>query len=369
MGAGQRPALPVRAGGRGAEHLAEGPGPAAGGARGGPGRRRGPGVERRRGRRGTRHGHRRVTVRDRVAAAPSHRRHVGRRHHPGLGAPVPGGAGLAGRAPPRRRVAAGRHGPAAHPAGDGPRGRPHAAHPARVHAPPRGPGHHVPPPRGRGQRVPRRSVPRRTPPRRVPPGGPARRHGRRRPREDRAPGGLRRPGRRRPDPRIRRRDQLLEHALCAERLLIVRQARSQRTNDKVALPVAISWLLDRLGAAPSPVAHPPRPRRPGTSMLRPASTPPPSPGRSPGTAVPRCRPGTSGAEPPPGRALSAPHQSRSASSSWLSSSRTRPGPSSRARRASPSTGRPKSRTRSHSRPADSSAGRSCPTCWARGKQG
>lgn len=60
-----------------------------------------------------------------------------------------------------------------------------------------------------------------------------------------------------PDPRIRRRDQLLEHALCAERLLIVRQARSQRTNDKVALPVAISWLLDRLGAAPSPVAHPP----------------------------------------------------------------------------------------------------------------
>ena len=60
-----------------------------------------------------------------------------------------------------------------------------------------------------------------------------------------------------PDPRVRRRDQLLDHALCAEHLLIVRQSRSQRTNDRVALPVAISWLLDRLGAEPVPVAHPP----------------------------------------------------------------------------------------------------------------
>lgn len=60
-----------------------------------------------------------------------------------------------------------------------------------------------------------------------------------------------------PDPRTRRREQLLDHARAAERLLIVRQARSQRTNDPAALPVAVSWLLDRLGAAPTPVEHPP----------------------------------------------------------------------------------------------------------------
>lgn len=61
------------------------------------------------------------------------------------------------------------------------------------------------------------------------------------------------------DPRIRRRERLLDHALSAERVLIVRQARSPRTNDRTAPPVAVSWLLEHLGGAPSPVPHPPTP--------------------------------------------------------------------------------------------------------------
>lgn len=60
-----------------------------------------------------------------------------------------------------------------------------------------------------------------------------------------------------PDQRRRRLDQLLGHARSAERLLIVRQSASQRTNDRVAPPSAVSWLLEELGVAPEPVAHPP----------------------------------------------------------------------------------------------------------------
>lgn len=59
------------------------------------------------------------------------------------------------------------------------------------------------------------------------------------------------------DPRTRRRAQLLDHATAAERLLIVRQARSQRTNDTTALPVAVDWLLDELGGGHVTVDHPP----------------------------------------------------------------------------------------------------------------
>lgn len=60
-----------------------------------------------------------------------------------------------------------------------------------------------------------------------------------------------------PDARKRRLRQLLDHARSAERVLIVRQAASQRTNDAMAPPSAVSWLLDQLGATPAPVAHPP----------------------------------------------------------------------------------------------------------------
>lgn len=61
-----------------------------------------------------------------------------------------------------------------------------------------------------------------------------------------------------PDAPGRRLHQLLTHAGCAERVLIVRQARSQRTNDPVASPVAVNWLLEQLGATDPPgTDHPP----------------------------------------------------------------------------------------------------------------
>lgn len=60
-----------------------------------------------------------------------------------------------------------------------------------------------------------------------------------------------------PDLRRRRLAHLLGHARSAERLLIVRQAYSQRTNDEMAPPAAVSWLLEELGATPEPVRHPP----------------------------------------------------------------------------------------------------------------
>lgn len=60
-----------------------------------------------------------------------------------------------------------------------------------------------------------------------------------------------------PDQAERRLRHLHTHALAAERLLIVRQARSQRTNGETATPVAISWLLTQLGVTPDPFDHPP----------------------------------------------------------------------------------------------------------------
>lgn len=60
-----------------------------------------------------------------------------------------------------------------------------------------------------------------------------------------------------PDPRARRLEQLLTHARSAERVLIVRQRRSQRTNDEMPVPVALSWLLDQLGGSHRAVTHPP----------------------------------------------------------------------------------------------------------------
>ncbi|AQX14794.1 hypothetical protein BCR15_02270 [Tessaracoccus lapidicaptus] len=72
-----------------------------------------------------------------------------------------------------------------------------------------------------------------------------------------------------PDPRERRRRQLLDHARAAERLVIVRQARSERTNDRAALPVAVSWLLEELGVDPAPVAHPPTATSEGNFLERP----------------------------------------------------------------------------------------------------
>lgn len=60
-----------------------------------------------------------------------------------------------------------------------------------------------------------------------------------------------------PDPAATRLGHLVAHARAAERLIIVRQARSPRTNDPTAKPVAISWLLDQLGVADEAIEHPP----------------------------------------------------------------------------------------------------------------
>jgi exodeoxyribonuclease V gamma subunit len=60
-----------------------------------------------------------------------------------------------------------------------------------------------------------------------------------------------------PDERALRRAQLSAHAVAAERLLVVRQRFSSHTNDLVAPPAAIDWLIARLGVAPEVHAHPP----------------------------------------------------------------------------------------------------------------
>ncbi|SHJ62434.1 DNA helicase/exodeoxyribonuclease V, gamma subunit [Tessaracoccus bendigoensis DSM 12906] len=60
-----------------------------------------------------------------------------------------------------------------------------------------------------------------------------------------------------PDQRQLRLQQLLGHARSAPKLVIVRQAYSQRSNDPVPAPAAISWLLEELGVAPEPIRHPP----------------------------------------------------------------------------------------------------------------
>ncbi|HSO70299.1 MAG TPA: exodeoxyribonuclease V subunit gamma [Arachnia sp.] len=73
-----------------------------------------------------------------------------------------------------------------------------------------------------------------------------------------------------PDPRARRREQLLSHARSAELLLIVRQARSERTNGPAALPVAVDWLLERVGATPVPRQHPPTATSAGNFVAEPS---------------------------------------------------------------------------------------------------
>lgn len=73
-----------------------------------------------------------------------------------------------------------------------------------------------------------------------------------------------------PDPRARRREQLLSHARSAELLLIVRQARSERTNGPAALPVAVDWLLERLGTSPEPRQHPPTATSAGNFLAEPS---------------------------------------------------------------------------------------------------
>lgn len=60
-----------------------------------------------------------------------------------------------------------------------------------------------------------------------------------------------------PDLPARRLRQLLHHGRSAQQLLIVQQTRSQRTNDPTARPVAVSWLLGRLGVEHTEVDHPP----------------------------------------------------------------------------------------------------------------
>lgn len=60
-----------------------------------------------------------------------------------------------------------------------------------------------------------------------------------------------------PDRRSARLAHLLGHARSAERVLIVEQASSQRTNRPVPTPSAISWLLEELDVTVAPVTHPP----------------------------------------------------------------------------------------------------------------
>lgn len=59
-----------------------------------------------------------------------------------------------------------------------------------------------------------------------------------------------------PDERESRLRRLLMHATSAERLILVRQHRSPRTDDEISPPAAVSWLLDQLGAHPEPRQHP-----------------------------------------------------------------------------------------------------------------
>ncbi len=59
-----------------------------------------------------------------------------------------------------------------------------------------------------------------------------------------------------PDERALRQAQLLAHASAAESLLVVRQRFSSHTNDEVAPPAAIDWLVERLGVEPERRTHP-----------------------------------------------------------------------------------------------------------------
>lgn len=77
-------------------------------------------------------------------------------------------------------------------------------------------------------------------------------------------------GSRAPDLPGRRLQQLLTHARCADKLVIVRQARSQRTNDRASVPVAVSWLLEQLGVAEQPIGHPPTATSPGNFGAHPS---------------------------------------------------------------------------------------------------
>lgn len=77
-------------------------------------------------------------------------------------------------------------------------------------------------------------------------------------------------GDRAPDLPRRRLQQLLLHARSAQRLIIVQQARSQRTNDAAARPVAVSWLLQQLGEPHEEVTHPPTPTSEANFRERPS---------------------------------------------------------------------------------------------------
>ncbi|MBK7821357.1 MAG: exodeoxyribonuclease V subunit gamma [Tessaracoccus sp.] len=59
-----------------------------------------------------------------------------------------------------------------------------------------------------------------------------------------------------PDERARRQAQLFAHASAAEKLLVVRQRFSSHTNDEVAPPAAIDWLVERLGVEADVRTHP-----------------------------------------------------------------------------------------------------------------
>ncbi|MBB1484928.1 exodeoxyribonuclease V subunit gamma [Tessaracoccus sp. MC1865] len=73
-----------------------------------------------------------------------------------------------------------------------------------------------------------------------------------------------------PDVRTRRLRQLLTHARSAEKLLIVRQASSQRTNRSTAKPVAVSWLLEQLGGSTATLTHPPTATSEANFLSRPS---------------------------------------------------------------------------------------------------
>ena len=58
------------------------------------------------------------------------------------------------------------------------------------------------------------------------------------------------------DRRAVRFRQLRAHALAAERLIVVRQTRSERTGDEVADGAAVDWLVDALGSPVTRIEHP-----------------------------------------------------------------------------------------------------------------
>lgn len=62
-----------------------------------------------------------------------------------------------------------------------------------------------------------------------------------------------------PDDGLRAHQDLLAHARSAGRLIVVTQARSERTGEPRELPVTITRLMQELGVRAEPVVHPPQP--------------------------------------------------------------------------------------------------------------